>query len=57
MTDKDRKLVEQASTLRYTEWEQAQLMADQADSPETRETLRAIALRLHCVEEEIANRQ
>lgn len=43
MTDKDRKLIEEAEKIGFTEWPEILRMSDQADTEEARRKLKQIA--------------
>jgi len=54
MTENDRNLIEKAMKFGSTEWHKADLLADQAETPEAWETLQDIANRLYRKEEAFA---
>ena len=54
MTDKDKKLIEQAKRLHSTQWDVAYLLAEQADTETAREFIRSIASLLFHRDEERA---
>lgn len=51
MTEKDKKLIAEADRFRCIEWYKAFDFAEQADTKEAAERLRAKGLALHCEEE------
>jgi hypothetical protein len=54
MTEKDKNLIEQAKRFSSTEWHKADLLAEQAETSEARETLHDISKRLYHREEAFA---
>ena len=56
MTENDRKLIEKAQSMHYTEWYMADELAEQADTPEARREIHLISQRLYHTEEYIGDR-
>lgn len=51
MTEKDKKIIDEANRIGYTDWGQVLDLAEKADTEEAREELRRIAIAKHHKEE------